>query len=559
MLNRIEISNFALIENVNLNFKSGYSVITGETGSGKSILLKALNLLLGERADYSVIGNTEKKCIIEAEFDIKDLKLKASFDQWDIDYEEQTVLRREFGANGKSRIFVNDTPATLAVLKALGEKLIKIHSQHQTLDLFSSDFQLETLDAFVGNLAAAEEYKLLFNQFKKNQKQLVLLMEQESKNRKEQDYVSFLINEFEDVKLETIDFDELFAGFDKIENRTKIKTELQYALSSLQDSQETPRALIQKTIDAINEITPFSASYKVLHERLVSLKIELDDIEAEIEHQLSDQEMDEEEAQIITEKVNKINSLLYKHNVNHGSDLLTVKADLETQIAGFSSIEQEINALNKSIADEEKTLKSMAENLDKKRLSGINQFELNVQEILSELGMPDAEIQVNLIKGEALLKSGFSTVDFKFKTNLGGQFLPIAKTVSGGELSRLMLSILNIISTSKKLPAQIFDEIDTGVSGDIAAKIANLFSKMGNNGQIISITHLPQVASKALYHYHVSKSADDTRTNTEARLLTNEERIQELAKMMSGEIVTQKAVENAKSLLKTHTELFDIF
>ena len=549
MLNQIDISNFALIDNLCLKFNSGYSSITGETGAGKSILLKALNLLLGERADYSIIRTNEKKCILEAVFNIDGLKLEADFEAWDIDYYSETVIRREFNQSGKSRLFVNDTPVTLNTLKALGERLVKVHTQHETLDLLDHHFQLDTLDTFANQLPQVTEYNILYKQYVQAQKNLESLKEKESANRKEQDYINFLLEEFEAAKIDQIDLHELFQQYEKIENWTKIQTQLQYALSGLQNDMDTPGNLILKSIEALSGISHLSENYQSIASRLDSVKIELDDIEAELESELSDQDLDEEQAHIITERVNQINSLLYKHNASDGSILLNIKRELEEKLSGFSSIEADIIKHEQVITGYQIKLTKLANQLHQKRLKAIPEFQNKVGDILSELGMPDAELKIELTKGQDLLPTGFNRIDFLFKTNLGGQFLPVSKTASGGELSRLMLSILHITSASKQLPTLIFDEIDTGVSGEIAAKMANLFHKMGQNSQLVAITHLPQIAGKAAHHYYVSKSSDQDKTSTTVIQLNTEERVNELAKMMSGETVSDKAVENAKLLL----------
>jgi len=549
MLNRIDISNFALIDNISLDFKSGYSAITGETGAGKSILLKALNLLLGERADYSIIKTNEKKCVLEAEFDISNLKLQSFFDEWDIDHDPNTVIRREFSQNGKSRLFVNDTPVNLNTLKALGEKLVMIHSQHETLDLFDRKFQLDTLDAFASQLELVDQYSTIYKNYTQSKKRLEELKGLESENRKEQDYISFLLKEFEDAKVDKLDLNDLFSRYEKIENWTKIQTQLQSTLAALQNRDNTTSSSIQHSIDSIQEIVTLSDTYQSIQDRLKSIKIELDDIETELEAEASGQELDEDQAQLITEQVDQINSLLYKHNAKDSETLLSTKQDLEDKLLGFSSVETEITSLSESIQKLETSLIQLAEDLHIQRTKTIPNLQEKTNKILAELGMPDAELKIELEKTTDLLPTGFNRIEYLFKTNLGGQFLPISKTASGGELSRLMLSILHIISSVKQLPTLIFDEIDSGVSGEIAAKMANLFDKMGQSSQLIAITHLPQIAGKATSHFYVSKSNQNNKASTKVVELKSEERVNELAKMMSGETISDKAVENAKLLL----------
>lgn len=549
MLNKIEISNYALIDNLSLNFYNGYSVITGETGAGKSIILKAIGLLLGNRADHSVLKSNENKCILEASIDISGLNLENEFNEIDIDYDPISLFRREFTPNGKSRIFINDTPTSLNNLKFIGEKILKIHTQHETLDLFDKNFQLETIDTFSDNLENQINYTSEYKKHKDNLKELVSLESEEATLRKELDYSNFLLEEFKGIDIENIDFKNLFSQFEKIENWSNIQSELSGALNILQNDRETISQSLKRATDHLGSIETLSTTYSGLKERINSLKIELDDIEQDIESELSGTDINEENSQVIQDQINQINSLLYKHNLSEPIDLLDVKNKLEENIGNFNSIENRIETLKKTITKEEKNLFKKAQLLSKIRKSSLIEFEQNIHSILKELGMSDAELKVNLTQEDKISSNGIDKIDFLFKTNLGGQFLGISKTASGGELSRLMLSILFITSKKKKLPTLIFDEIDTGVSGEIAAKMANLFNKMGEHSQLISITHLPQIASKAKVHYHVKKETSDNSTHTKVIELNNNERIEELAKMISGEAITDAAINNAKLLL----------
>ena len=549
MLNRLTISNFALIENIDLRFKSGYSAITGETGAGKSIILKALNLLLGERADFSVIKVKEDKCIIEAEFDISNLSCQSIFSNFDLDYDPITIIRREFLPSGKSRLFINDTPTTLNALKVIGHNIIKIHTQHETLDLFDKQFQLDTVDAFAETLDIAKEFSLRYKELQKEIKVLNELEVEVTAQRKAQDYTQFLIEEFSKINFNQIDVASLLEEAEKIENWEQIQTQLSTSLSNISDEQYGPSQLIKAGAEALHKISHLSPKYLNLAQRFQSVRIEIDDIESELSELVNASEIDEERVALVQNKVEAINSLLYKHNCSTGEELKEVLDGLESEIHSFSDLEEKIIKLKKSIEKQQETLSVYALELSKKRQGKAGSFEKAIRKILSELGMPNSELKVDITQTDALTSNGFDSVQYLFKTNLGGQFLPISKTASGGELSRLMLSILQIISSVQNLPTLVFDEIDTGVSGEIASKMASLFSKMGKETQLISITHLPQIASKADTHYHVYKTVANNSTYTQVKELNENERINELAKMMSGENVSDKAVENAKLLL----------
>jgi DNA repair protein RecN (Recombination protein N) len=551
MLCRLDISNYALIENLNLDFSSGYSVITGETGAGKSILLKALNLLLGERADSTVIKQNDKKCVLEAEFKVKNIISKAFFNELDIDYEPQTIIRREFTASGKSRLFINDTPVTLNTLKTFGEKLMKIHTQHQTLDLFSKQFQMELLDSFSNTEKNVANYTKLFSIYKSDKQKLINLKLTDTENRKEKDYIEFLLTELDDANLDTVNISELENEHNKIQNWSAIKEALDSSISIFQNSENSPIASIDSLLTILHPLQEIDTFYNELILRLNSAKIELQDIEADIESKNDLDDLDEEKAILVKEKIESINALSYKHNVNSISELIELRNKLAVQITGFGSVEEEISELENSISENYNTLVAQAGEINAKREAHIVPLQESITTILQQLAMPNAEIKIDLALVEELNSNGLNTIDFLFKTNLGGDFLQIKKSASGGELSRLMLAILVILAKTKSLPTLIFDEIDTGVSGEVAAKMAAVFEKLGKKSQLISITHLPQIAGKGKVHYHVFKSDSDDKTRTKVVKLSDDERVVELAKMMSGEKITDSAIENAKQLLNS--------
>jgi len=548
MLCRLDISNYALIENVNLNFKAGYSVITGETGAGKSILLKALNLLLGERADYSVLRQNDKKCVLEAEFDIQNIISESFFNENNIDFEPKTIIRREFTISGKSRIFINDTPASLATLKLLGNRLVKIHTQHQTLDLFEKTFQFDVLDSFAGIESLIKDYTTLYRKYKSDKNNLIQLKLKDTENRKEKDYIDFLVKELNEANLDKVNITDLENDYLKIQNWSSIKEALESSLSIYQ-SEQSPINGIDNLLTSLYDLREIDTHFSALILRLNSAKIELQDIESELENKNDLDDLDEEKALAVKERIESINALSYKHNVDTLEELITLRDKLSAQISDFGSIENDIKTLETTIAQNEIKLNKLAETIHNKRQSKIDNLQNAVNKILSQLAMPNSELKIDLKIESELKSNGKNTIDFLFKTNLGGNYLAIKKTASGGELSRLMLSILVIMAKTKSLPTLLFDEIDTGVSGEVASKMANIFEQLGQTSQLISITHLPQIAGKGKVHYHVFKADTENKTQTKVVELTTENRIKELAKMMSGETVTESAIENAKQLL----------
>ena len=551
MLCRLDISNYALIENLNLDFSSGYSVITGETGAGKSILLKALNLLLGGRADSTIIKQNDKKCVLEAEFNIKRIIPKSFFKTYDIDYDPQTIIRREFSPSGKSRLFINDSPVVLNTLKLFGERLMKIHTQHQTLDLFDKQFQMELLDSFSNSEKEVSEYANLFSVYKLDKQKLVDLVATDAENRKEKDYISFLLEELEEANLDGVNITELENEYNKIQNWSSIKEALESAISIFQGADNSPIASLDTLLTALHPLQQLDPFYNELILRLNSAKIELQDIESDIESKNDLDDLDEEKAILVKEKIESINALSYKHNVNSINELIELRDKLAIQITGFGSVEEEIRELENSISKNHTFLLKQAKEIHAKRKEHIGTLEGSISKILLQLAMPNAEIKIDLVLTDELNSNGLNTIEFLFKTNLGGDFLPIKKSASGGELSRLMLAILVILAKTKSLPTLIFDEIDTGVSGEVAAKMATVFETLGKKSQLITITHLPQIAGKGNIHYHVFKSDSEDKTRTKVVRLSDDGRVKELAKMMSGEKITESAIENAKQLLNS--------
>jgi DNA repair protein RecN (Recombination protein N) len=549
MLKRLEISNYALIENMNLTLTKGFTTITGETGAGKSILLKALNLLLGERADIAILKQSEKKCILEAEFEIADLGLAAYFERHELDYEPVCILRREFNSAGKSRAFVNDTPVQMQVLKELGEQLVSVHTQHQTLHILNTDFQLDILDHFSGIHEEVKNYRAIYKSYRSKVNELIELQVKEMENRKEKDYLSFLLNELEDAQLGKLNIEELQQKAARIENGEKIQTAIRFAKSVFENESFSPSVGIRTLIETFDDLKKFDSSYADIAARLWSLKIELDDLESEIDRRDNDDHYSDEEVCQIKEKIDQVNNLFFKHNVKEVGQLIELQTSLSLQLGEISSLETKIETLEKEINQLKKEVEQAAKTIRQKRLANKPKLELEVKKRLAELAMPNAELSIDLAEKQKPGKNGFDEIDFLFKTNLGGQFSPVKKVASGGELSRLMLTILSILSETKNLPTLIFDEIDTGVSGEVATKMANEFDKMGKRMQVIAITHLPQVAAKAATQLHVKKTTEESKTKTFVEVLDRTARIDVLASMMSGAEISKAAKENAADLL----------
>ena len=549
MLKQLEIANFALIENVALDFKSGFTSMTGETGAGKSILLKALGLLMGERADTAVIKGAEKKCVLEAVFNIESLRLQAFFESHDLDYETSCIVRREITTSGKSRAFVNDTPVAIAVLKDLGEHLIAIHTQHQTLQVLTTAFQTEVLDHFAGIASEVEAYQTIYKEYQDAKNKWFELQLKEKENRKEKDYLAYLIEELSTLKLEKIDLPNLENQASRLENAEKINQSLAFARSVFENDSFSPAIGIKTLIECFDELKQYDESFASISARLLSLKIELDDIETEVNRLDTDPDIDPEEAIQIQEKLEAINTLLFKHNLQEIDQLVELQKQLINDLNTIATVEEDLAAYDKKVKELSKTLSTSAQNISKKRNAAQSKLCQKVGQVLEQLSMKNAELKIVIDSLPQPGPTGIDLIDFQFKTNMGGQFAPLKKIASGGELSRLMVALLSILSEKKNLPTLIFDEIDTGVSGEVAGKMASLFQSMGNSIQVLAITHLPQVAGKAAQQLHVHKEIKNKKTVTRVEEINRNQRINVLAGMMSAGEITDVAKENAANLL----------
>jgi len=549
MLKRLHISNFALIDEMDVDFPGQLSVITGETGAGKSIFLEALGLVLGKRADLTALQNKTKKCIIEAEFDIKTTDLRDVFEQNDIDYETTLLLRREISPEGKSRSFLNDSVVGLNVLKELSEKLIDIHSQHQTLLLNQNDFQLEILDAFSGNIDHFKSFKADYTQLTVLKNKLKNLQLQESQARKELDYFQFLYNELEEVEIKAGILKALEEESFTLENAETIKGSLANAADLINGGDTNLLSGLSQVKQNLQSVSKYATQYAEFFERVNAAYIELKELAVELDAAQEKVNVDGQKLENINAKLDRLNRLLKKHNVKNEEELLAVKADIDTKLLAFGSLESEIEKTINLITKLTTICTKQAQQLSEQRLKAIAGVEQQVKEMLAGLSMENANFKIELTHGSELIASGFDQVRFLFSANKGGTLNELQKVASGGELSRLMLTLKALLATKKQLPAIIFDEIDTGVSGEVADKIGTILLKMGESMQVIAITHLPQMASKGAHHLFVYKKDNSDKTVSYIKQLSEDERITEVAKMLSTGTPSQSALVNAKELL----------
>lgn len=549
MLKKLRISNFALIEEVKVNFPDNLAIVTGETGAGKSIFLEALSLVLGARADMGVLHDKAKKCVVEAEFDLSNYSLKDFFTQNQTDYEIYSILRREINPEGKSRAFINDSPVTLSILKQLGEKLVDIHSQHETLMLNESVFQFDVIDSFASTLALFQQYKKHFQIFNQKKKHLTELEEQEKQAKKDLDYYRFLFNELEEIDFNSCHLKTLEEESAMLENAEYIKSGLLKSAGIISEEETNLLNNLSLVKQQLQQISKFGSAYKSLSEKANSLYLELKEFSNDILDTESKVSFNPDKLEEINSKLDKLNRLLKKHNAKTEDELFSIKTEIESKLQQFGSLETEIEKAKKEIELIKKELQQMATELNNKRNGAIPSLEKEIKNILGNLSMPNANFKVELELLSDFGTYGLNSIKFLFSANKGGDFKELHKVASGGELSRLMLSIKSILATQKALPTIIFDEIDTGVSGDIADKIGQILVKMSGKMQVISITHLPQIASKGKFHLFVYKHDQNDKTISHIKELNKDERVVEIAKMLSTGNPSPSAIKNAKDLL----------
>ncbi len=549
MLRGLSIKNFALIEQLQVSFDSGLITITGETGAGKSLLLGALGLLLGKRADLGSVKDNAQKCIIEGVFAIKQYDLASLFENEELDYEDETIIRREILPSGKSRAFVNDTPVTLQSLAALGVKLIDIHSQHQTLEVTTNDFQFEVLDALAETRREIESYKRGLRLLKEKEKEVNILVASQEEFTKEYDYNSFLLKELEEAKLQPRELQELEERYEKLNNIEEIQERLSSSVSLLSSEEIGVSDQLNMIKANLSKIASYSSGLKDVSDRVESIYIELDDIHVSLQNELEKLEADPQQLEDASKRLELLHSLQVKHAVSTVEELIVMMESLQEKVSKTESLSEDIEALQVSIEKIQIQLDEVAEKIHKKRKKALPQLIKELEIILNALGMPNATFNASLAMQEQYLSNGKETLEFLFSANKGGAFGQLKKVASGGELSRIMIAIKAILSRYTQLPTIIFDEIDTGVSGEVAHKMADLMMDMSKNLQVFSITHLPQIAANGQSQYKVYKEDIDNTTVTQLRLLTDEERVYEIAEMIGGKNVSDSALTHAKSLL----------
>ena len=549
MLSSISINNYALINHLHIDFSSGLSIITGETGAGKSILLGALGLVLGNRADLSALKDSSKKCVVEAKLAIGTYELQSFFENADLDYEQDTIIRREILPSGKSRAFVNDTPVTLSVLNALKVKLMDVHSQHQTSELSDVNFQFTMIDALSKNQTKIGSYKRGLKQLNTLKKELLQIEETQREANQQYDYNLHLFEELEAANLVANEQETLEVSLDKLNNVEEIQLHLSAALSLTISDEIGIQNLLSSVASNLQKVAPFSKEYEAIATRFLSLKIELDDLVGELENANELLEFNPNEAEKINDRLQLIYNLQKKHYVNSISDLISIQTTLSEKLLQKENAEENIAAKNKEIEAISEKLDKVALSISDARIKTVPKLKRSLEDLLSELGMENARFSIQISPSQNYFTNGKDELQFLFSANKGGNFGELKKVASGGELSRIMLSVKKILSEHTQLPTIIFDEIDTGVSGEISNKIAQIMQQMSKYMQVITITHLPQIAAKGAQHYKVFKSDLKGKTTTSLKQLSLEERIIEIAEMLSGKEISDSALTHAKELL----------
>lgn len=552
MLQNLSVENYALIEKLNIELNQGLNIITGETGAGKSILLGALGLILGQRADTSSLKNPEKSCVVEGTFRVEKMNLSSFFEENDIEYDDQAIVRRVISPSGKSRAFINDTPVTLNTLKELGVKLIDIHSQHESLLIANQQFQLNILDVVANNARLLEDYKQIYRHLKKEEEALSTLVNQQVKTASDYDYFSFQHQQLEDAKLKADEQQQLEEEESELANAENIKAELQLCTDIIANGEQATLNNLKACSQSLKRIKEVFHKADSLYERIESVAIELKDINNELESYNDKVEVNPERLAQVKERLDLIYTLQQKHRASSIDELIAIKDELEERLQQLGSYEEQI-ATKKAIVEELKNKATkLANELTTNRKAAIEAVKSHVEELLAQLGMPFARIAIEVEEAE-FGSNGADKVELLFSANKQLQLQSVSKVASGGEMSRLMLTIKTLLAKEGNLPTIIFDEIDTGVSGEVADKMGSIIKDVSKNIQVVNITHLPQIASKGDHHFYVYKDNNDQTTSTKIKLLTEEERITEIAKMLSGKDVSTAAIQNAKALLKAST------
>jgi len=549
LLNNLLINNYTLIDDINVAFANGFSCITGETGAGKSILLGGLSLVLGKRADLSSLRNKERKCIVEAEFEIAPYNLRAFFEDHDLDYESRTIIRREILPSGKSRAFINDTPVTLGILSQLGDRLVDVHSQHQTLRLTDHDFQLKVVDAMADNKEILDVYHKELQAYQTASKELEHLIDFQRNAIKEHDYNSFLLQELKSASLQEGMQESLEEQYEQLNNVETIVEQLSRGHQLLNDEQIGVLNLLIELRQAAGRLATFGHQYAQLNERIESLYIEIDDISTELQSFMEQAEADPKLLEEVGARLQLLYDLQKKHGAQHVPELLAIMQELEEKVATTENLDKEISEMEHQVAIKKKALEEISEALGQRRASVLPELKKYLEERLDTLGMPSATFALEIKTSEKFKHNGKNDLIFLFSANKGTNFGELKKVASGGELSRIMLTIKAILARYENLPTIMFDEIDTGVSGEISNRMGDIMHDMGKTMQVFSITHLPQVASKGDHHFKVYKTDEGGVTRTQMKKLDPDERVVELAEMLGGKELTDSAMAHARQLL----------
>lgn len=549
MLTSLSIKNYALIDHLQVSFNNGLTIITGETGAGKSILLGGLSLILGKRADLSSVKNPSEKCVIEAAFDLAKYNLKPVFKSEDLDYETQTIIRREILPSGKSRAFVNDTPVNLDSLQVLGNRLLDIHSQHQTLELTNDDFQFQVIDALASNGSILQSYSENLSTFKNLQSEMKSLQRLKSESIKEHDYNTFLLKELENAQLLVGEMNAMEEEYETLNNVEDIKERL----SNSNELMENEEAGVLHTLTELKQqfakLSNYGTTYKNIYERINSSLIELDDILVEMENLQGQLESNPNRLEVVNTKLGILHNLMLKHSVSDENELINVRENLSKKIGETENLDTLILQIETQIESNKIQLDADSGTIHNNRKKIIPQLIVQLESLLTTLGMPNAKFNIELHPTQNYFSNGTDALEFLFSANKGGNFSELKKAASGGELSRIMLAIKSILSNYIQLPTIMFDEIDTGVSGEISNKMASIMQQMSQTMQVFTITHLPQIAAKGDTHYKVYKEDVNDVTLTQLKKLNFDERIVEIAQMLGGTQLSDSAIAHAKQLL----------
>ncbi|MCB0705830.1 MAG: DNA repair protein RecN [Saprospiraceae bacterium] len=549
MIKKIEIRNYALIDSLDIHFPKGLTIITGETGAGKSILLGALGLIMGKRADTKVLYNLEEKCVVEAVFDISSYDLRFFFEENDIDFDTELIVRREISPSGKSRAFINDTPTRLPVLQQLSAALIDLHRQFDALDIHQVSFQLRLLDALAGNKSLLSEYQGIYRQYQTDIRRLEDLKSTQRSANQETEFLQFQLKELEEAALQAGEQELLEADRDQLTNSEGIKLAVAQAYQAIIEDEQSLLSQLEQVSHQLEQVSPFHKGIEAISERIQGQIAELEDIGRELAGLSEDTEYDPERIQEVQERLDIIYRLLNKHHLKSADELLELQAELTSRLESFGDQDQQIDVLEKSIREKEIKLNALAAGLHEKRAAVIPAFEHKIHQRLGLLSMENAHLQVDLRNAENLTSTGRNEVHFLFAANKGDRLQEVKDVASGGELARLTLVTKSLVASSIPLPSLIFDEIDTGISGDVALKMGDILRELSDQHQVVAITHSPQVASKADAHYFVYKKDTTDRTVTRVKMLEEDERVRAIATMLSQNPPSESAMSNARELL----------